>query len=189
MKNIIILISIITSSLISNAQNTVTDYDCINAYLDSRNINPKKPNMVIKEKDNNKGALRIFYGGDELSHYSNNYRSPLFNQKAWEEMYKIYSNDTIPRTWKPIDFPNYNFIYQEKKGLWNFEFFDKYERSPMNVYLISEPMYYNQNKYVIFEFSEGITGTGGIQRNQIIIMKKNKDKWEVVETIYDYILH
>lgn len=189
MKTRIALILIIINSLISNGQTTLKNYDCIDTYLKGRNIDRKKASIVIKEKDDNKGALRIFYGGDEVSHFSNNYRSPLFDEKAWEEMYRTYSNDTITKYWKPIDFPNYNFTYQNRKGLWNFDFFDKYERNPINIYIISEPMFYNQKKYVIFEFSEGITGTSGIQRNQIVIMKKNKGKWEVVETIFDYILH
>jgi len=90
---------------------------------------------------------------------------------------------------KTYDFPDYNFIYENKKGLWNFSFLDKYSNNSMKVYFISEPLYYDNQKYILFEFAAGITDVGGIQRNQVVVMTKRNNKWEVVETIDDYILH
>ena len=113
----------------------------------------------------------------------------MFNDKAWKELYKNYSNDTIIKYWNTNDFPDYNFIYENKKDLWNFSFLDKYQNNSMKVYFISEPLYYDNKKYILFEFAEAITDIGGIQRNQVIVMTKRKNKWEIVETIYDYILH
>ena len=189
MKTKLILVLIVVNSFVSCAQTNLKNYQCIEDYLQSRGIDNKRQAMVIKEKEKNKSSLRIFYGGDEISNYSINYRTPLFEEQAWKIMYKTYSADTIVKHWKSADFPNYNFIFQNRKGLWTFNFFDKYENNQMDVYFISEPMYYKNDKYIIFEFSEGITGTSGIQRNQIIIMTKENDKWKVVETVYDYILH
>lgn len=188
-KTKLIVVLIVINSFMSCAQTQLRNYQGIEDFLETKGIDRKKPAMLIKEKDNNKGTLRIFYGGDEISHYSNNYRSPLFEEQAWAEMSKTYANDTIVKYWQATDFPNFNFVYQNKKGLWNFDFLDRYERNQMNVYFISEPMYYNKNKYIIFEFSEGITATKGIQRNQIVIMTKENDKWKVVETVNDYVLH
>lgn len=189
MKNKFVLILIILNSIISYSQKKCELYDCINAYLEIKRISKKYHSVLIKEKENNKTVLRIFYGGDSISNYVNNYRSPLFNDKAWKELSQKYLNDTIKRYWNTKDFPNYNFIYENKKGLWNFSFLDKYNNNSMNLYFISEPIYYDNQKYILFEFAEGITDVRGIQRNQVVVMTKRKNKWEIVETTYDYILH
>lgn len=189
MKNKLILILIIFNSVISYSQKKCEMYDCINAYLEIKGVNKKDPSVLIRQKESNKTVLRIFYGGDSISNYVNNYRSPLFNDIAWKELSQKYLNDTISSNWNANDFPEYNFIYENKKGLWNFSFLDKYSNNSMKVYFISEPLYYDNQKYILFEFAEGITDVGGIQRNQVVVMTKRNNKWEVVETIDDYILH
>lgn len=189
MKNKLALTLMLFNFIISYSQKKCDLYDCINTYLEIKGVSKKDHSVLVKEKENNKTVLRIFYGGDSISNYINNYRSPLFNDKAWKELYKNYSNDTIIKYWNTNDFPDYNFIYENKKDLWNFSFLDKYQNNSMKVYFISEPLYYDNKKYILFEVAEAITDIGGIQRNQVIVMTKRKNKWEIVETIYDYILH
>ena len=101
-------------------------------------------------------------------------------------MYKIYANDTIKKYWKKEDFPNFSIILENEKGLLNEDFYNRYINTRINeIIVISEPMYYMNKKYIMFYYER--TNFDSSRSSQVVIMKKEKDKWIIVKTIGDYI--
>lgn len=165
-------------------------YAPINAFLKTKTANNENV-IIIKEKADVSNALRIFYGGDKSMEIQENSRSKFFDQKDYEIMYTSYSKDTIKKYWQPKDFPEFDFIFENRLGMWNTKFLDKYEQKPALVFSISEPVFYRNKEYVLFYFSRGSTGDiqGLTHESKTIIMKKVNGNWEIADQVSDYIYH
>lgn len=170
----------------------VENYDPINAFLDTQNLDKRKEYVLQSDKELNLQALRIFNGGEGNQHItyptdSIDYTDGLFVEKHWKKMYKEYAGDTIKKYWKKEDFPHYNFILEKGTGLTLKEsFLRKYKDSRINeMIILSEPMHYRNKKYIIFYYLKIYFESSGT--SQVVIMKKNKNKWEVVKIVGDYI--
>jgi hypothetical protein len=165
----------------------IQDYEPINVFLETQKIDKNKKYILQKDKASNKQALRIFNGGEGSEHIIDP-KEPadnLFIEKHWKKLYKKYTNDTVKKYWKNEDFPGYSFILENKKGLLNYDFHIKYMDSRIDqIIFISEPMYYMNKKYIMFYFSKGYFNNSADL--QVVIMKKEKDKWIVVRIIGDY---
>ncbi len=165
----------------------------INVFLETQKINKNKKIILQKDKISNSEALRIFNGGEGIEHVLDpidkiDYTGGLFEKKHWEKMYKTYINDTIPKYWKKEDFPQYNFILENKKGLFNEAFYNRYLDSGINnIIQISEPMYYMNKKYIIFFYNLGYFDSS--VQLQVVVMTKEKDNWVVVRIIGDYVYY
>jgi hypothetical protein len=163
------------------------NYEPINVFLEIQKIDKNKKYILQKDKASNKQALRIFNGGEGPKHITDP-KEPadnLFIEKHWKKLYKKYANDTVKKYWKNEDFPGYSFILENKEGLLNYDFHIRYMDSRIDqVIFISEPMYYMNKKYIMFYFSKGYFNNSADL--QVVIMKKEKDKWIVVRIIGDY---
>ncbi|MFH7000405.1 hypothetical protein ACHRVZ_21010 [Flavobacterium sp. FlaQc-57] len=142
-------------------------------------------------KENNNQALRIFNRGEGAKHnvYPNvkDYTSDLFNEKDWRKLYSKYSTDTINKYWKNEDFPTYKFVEGNRRQLFTNVFYEKYPllKDVENVIVLSEPMYYKNKKYIMFLFA--IDNYVYSSKPQIVvIMKREGNKWVLVEKIGDY---
>lgn len=78
----------------------VENYDPINKFLDTQNLNKNKVYILQSDKELNKQALRIFNGGEGSEHTINltdptDYTYGLFVEKYWKKMYTDYAGDTL----------------------------------------------------------------------------------------------
>jgi hypothetical protein len=185
----ILSLLIIISSCASKKQN----YEPINAFLETQNIDKNKKIILQRDKVSNAQALRLFNRGEGIEHVIDpidkiDYTGGLFIEKHWKKMYNTYINDTIPKYWKKEDFPQHNFILENKKGLLAYDFMIRYMNSGIeDVILISEPMFYMNKKHIIFYYNK-LSFFGGT-KPQAVIMTKEKDKWVVVRIMGDYIFY
>jgi hypothetical protein len=191
LRTIFIIISFFILSCASAQY--VESYEPINIFLETQKIVQNKKFILQADKASNKEALRIFNGAEGPDHVGEpnvpiDYRDGLFIEKHWKKMYQEYAYDTIKRYWKKEDFPKYDFILESKEGLFGSAFHDKYINSKIeDVVIISEPMYYMDKKYVMFYFN--IASFFGSNQPQVVIMKKENEKWIVVRVIADYIYY
>lgn len=169
----------------------IEDYEPINVFLETQKIDKNKKHILQVDKAPNKQALRIFNGEVGAEHILDptdpiDYTDGLFVEKHWEKMYKQYIQDTIKKYWKKEDFPEYDFILEDGKGLFKYDFMVRYIGTGLDdAILISEPMYYMNRKYIMFYYSTAHS-TGG-SRSYTVIMKK--EKWVVVRQMGDYLFH
>lgn len=191
LKKIFVIITILFLSF-ANAQ-YVDNYESINVFLETQKIVKGKKYILQADKASNKQALRIFNGGEGGEHIINptdttDYTDGLFVEKHWEKMYQQYAYDTLKKYWKKEDFPNYDFILEDEKGLFKNDFMNRYIGTGLHeAIIISEPMYYMDRKYIMFYYGKVYSTGGG--NYSTVIMKKENDKWVVVKVIGDYIYY
>ncbi|MDP5198295.1 hypothetical protein [Flavobacterium sp. DG2-3] len=187
MKNRIVILLLI--QMIVASCGSYQKYEPLNVFLETELKKDQKA-ILVKDKSSNKNTLRIFFRGDGNMEIEEKYRSRLFNQKDYETMYNQYATDSIQKPWTPNDFPKLNLIFENKLGLWNTSFLDKYEASPLDVYFLSEPLFYKNKEYIMFYFDRGNTNDiSGTYVHQVIVMKKVDGKWQVIERIADYVYY
>ena len=174
-----------------NSSKYLTTYEPINVFLETQKIDKSKVHILQSDKEENRQALRIFNGGEGAEHYIDptyptDYTDGLYVKKHWEKLYKQYVIDTLKRHWKKEDFPNYNFILEKGTGLMLTRIvIDKYAGTGIHEwFVISEPMFYFNNKFILFSFSEYYSSGGS---TNLVIMKKEKNQWKVVRVMGDYI--
>ena len=171
----------------------IEDYEPINVFLETQKIDKNKKHILQVDKAPNKRALRIFNGEEGAEHIVDptdpiDYTDGLFVEKHWKKMYKQYAQDTIKKYWKKEDFPEYDFILEDGKGLFNYDFEMRHLGARFQeATIISEPMYYMNRKYIMFYYSKAYS-TGG-SRSYTVIMKKEKENWYIVRVIGDYIFN
>jgi hypothetical protein len=188
MKHLIKTIILIPFFICSCASTQYLDnYEPINKFLKSQNISEKE-NYILRIKESNTQTLRIFNRGKGPEHVVNpnemDYTIKLFNEKEWKKMYRNYSKDTIQKYWKKEDIPEYKFINENRVELFNYNFLIKYPKLE-KVIVLSEPIYYHNKKYIMFLYS--IDEIANSSKPQIVVvMKKENEKWIVVEKIGDY---
>ncbi|OXG00003.1 hypothetical protein BC749_108165 [Flavobacterium araucananum] len=168
----------------------IKSYEPVNVFLETQKLNKNKNYILQSDKAANKQALKIFNSGEGLDHILDpknhfDYTDGLFVEKHWKKMYEEYAQDTIKKYWKKEDFPEFDFLLEYKKGLLGSAFYDKYMNTGIEyVLIISEPMYYMDKKYIMFYFNKA--SFFGSNQPQVVIMKKEKEKWVVVRVIGDY---
>jgi hypothetical protein len=184
MKKIILLLFFLSISCV-NAQ-YLKSYEPINAFLKSEKIN-NETKYILRIKESNLQTLRIFNRGEGVEHVI--YRdeidltSSYFTEKHWKKFYSKYAKDTLKKYWKNEDFPDYKFVEGNRNILFQEKFLNE-NPTIQDVIILSEPLYY-RNKYVIFFFH--VDNFMFSSKPQIIvIMKKEKNKWVVVEKVSDY---
>jgi len=174
-----------------NSSKYLASYEPINVFLETQKIDKSKVYILQSDKEENQQALRIFNGGEGAERYINptdptDYTDGLYEKKHSKKLYKQYVNDTLKRQWKKEDFPNYNFILEKGTGLMLTRIvIDKYAGTGIREwFVISEPMFYFNNKFIMFSFSEYYSSGGS---TNLVIMKKEKNQWQVVRVMRDYI--
>lgn len=170
----------------------IENYEPINVFLETKKIDKNKKHILQVDKAPNKQALRIFISGEGAERILDptnpiDYTDGLFVEKHWKKMYKQYAQDTLKKYWKKEDFPQYDFILEDGKGLFKYDFLMRYIGTGLDeAILISEPMYYMNKKYIMFYYAEVLTGGG---KSWTVIMKKEKENWIIVRLIGDYIFN
>lgn len=165
-------------------------YEPINVFLKSEKINNKEK-FILKIKESNSQTLRIFNRGEGSEHVPSNsgfngmdYTSKLFALKQWRKMYSKYSQDTLKRDWRKDNFPENEFIEMDRRLLFTSVFFKKYP-NVHDVIILSEPIYYWNKNYIMFYYSvDNYLMSGSVPI--VVVMKKVKQKWVLVEKIGDY---
>ncbi|SHH21343.1 hypothetical protein SAMN05444372_1261 [Flavobacterium micromati] len=185
----IILLCITNFSNVLFAQLTNEKYKALNDYFETIVKDTTQVVFVAKEKINSNETLNIF-GLNEILIVDSvgNWKSDiaLFKKKEFEKMKKEYKNRCVSgkRIWWCTDdyWRKDNFRYKKivlesmntNKGIELI--FEKYSGIDIDVYGFSEPIYYQNNKYVVFTVHKShMAGTNTI----IVIMKKIKCKWIV----------
>ena len=186
LKKILVIIPFFVISFVTAQY--VKSAEPINVFLEFIKIDKNKKYILQADKEPNIMALRIFNGGvgpDPIGEID--YRDDLFVEKHWRKMYDSYINDTIKKYWKKEDFPEYDFILEKDRDLIMKSAFVKKYINNLNyeILIISEPMYYMDNQYIMFYFS--MLDFGNSQEPRTVIMKKEKGKWVVVKVIGDYV--
>lgn len=189
-KKIVLLIPFIILSC--NSSKYLASYEPINVFLETQKIDKSKVHILQSDKEENRQALRIFNGGEGAERYIDStdptdYTDGLYVKKHWKKLYKQYVNDTLKRQWKKEDFPNYNFILEKGTGLMLTRIvIDKYAGTGIREWFtISEPMYYFNRKYILFLFETKHSARS--RSTNLVIMKKEKNQWQVVRVMRDYI--
>ena len=168
-------------------------YEPINVFLDTQKMKKNEKYILQINKASNKEALRIFNGGEGAEHIIDptdpiDYTDGLFVKKHWKKMYKQYAQDTIKKYWEKKDFPEYDFILEDGKGLFKYNFEMRHLGARFQeATIISEPMYYLNRKYIMFYYSKAYSTGGG--KSSTVIMKKEEEKWIVVRIIGDYVYY
>jgi hypothetical protein len=188
MKKLKFILLLIPFFVLSCASPKLIGYEPIKVFLESKKLDKKKLQVLVKQKVSYKKALRIFNYKEGLYPSEDPdlaIHHDLFNKKHWIKMYRRYANDTLVSYWKKEDFADYNFELEKAKLIFKSAFLDKYSSS-MNVIFLSEPMYYWNNKYIIF-FYDNLNVDSSNER-QVVIMKRVKKKWIIVKVVGDYII-
>lgn len=162
------------------------DYEPVRVFLKSQNI-PSKEKYILKEKASNLQTLRIFNGdeGEEHKLYQNfDFTSNLFNEKYWKKLYSSHQ-DTTKKYWRDEDFKDFQLIDMESKKVFSLEYLTKYPGLDQLI-VLSEPIYYQNKKYILFYYQIAVNYNSS-RLPYVVIMKKQRGEWVVVEKIGDNI--
>lgn len=211
MKTILILLASFFCTLIHAQKKPITTlnkqdfFQVVNQYLNSQIKDKTKEIIVIKEKLNPNGTLRIFQGqfprseNDPPDYYEmhGGAKRPLFNNKAFMVMKNTFYDDktyaspnVTDKEWttSDLEFDKIKFI-SYLRFVANSNNGDDLEINNLPFYIpifaISEPIIYNK-KYLVFQFQIAQTPFFGFPIAKVIVMKKLKNKWIVVEEVFDY---
>lgn len=191
LKKILIIISLFTLSCASAQY--VENYEPINIFLETQNLEKGKKYILQRDKVINKEALRLFNQGEGAEHIvyptdTIDYTGGLFEEEHWKKMYNQYAQDTIKKYWNNKDFPMYDLVLENKEDFLGAAFIKKYLNTRTDTMIfISEPMYYKEKMYVMFYYNT--FPIFGSSEPKLVIMKKESGKWVVTRIMEDYIYY
>jgi hypothetical protein len=194
--NLFIKIIFLFSFILIKAQN-----EPINDYLETLNLKENEKIMIIREKINNNNTIEIFKGKTYYDTKRKEYLNyiegwnPIYDKKDWIQMKKIYEEDFITdywikgNYWTLSDFKHKNILFWEQEKLPNPGKYEKFDfEDDFRIFTFSSPIYYKKKMYALFSFRTTTTRhlvLGESGPNQIIIMKKVKDKWIFINGLFD----
>jgi hypothetical protein len=192
----IIIIYILTSSFYVQNHN---NYLVINSYLTTIEKESNKEIIIIREKISNNETISIFRGCDativpmpKKEDLFEGVQPPLYNEnqwlimknKYWELPEKNHLSDKY--NWNKDDFKHRKIeLIGYKECLDHFKHFNFPYGLEKKIYAFSEPIYYKDNKYVVFTVNNSSTKSIGLS-SYIIIMKKIKNRWIVISKVSSY---
>lgn len=190
MKKLKLMFFVAPFFILSCASPYLKNYEPVLTFLETQKLDKHKFYILQRDKISNTQPLRIFNGNEGFDHVTPlKDTHDLFNLKHWKKLYNTYANDTVKRYWRKEDFIEYNFTLEDSKLLFSAAYDKKYPDGFLHdeIIWLSEPMYYWNKKYILFSFNKGYLFGGTY--TQVIIMKKEKKKWVIVEIFGDYIYH
>lgn len=184
--NVIILLFITNFSNALFAQSTNEKHKALNDYLETIIKDTTQVVFIAREKINSNETLKIF----GLNHivivdFAENGigKGTLFKMKDFAKMKKEYKNRCVTgkRIWCNDDYWTKDNFRYKKIALESMNtdkeielILDKYNRADIKVYGFSEPIYYQNKKYIVFTMH--VSHMAGAS-TRIIIMEKIKGKW------------
>lgn len=176
------------------ANDTISDkLEVINDFLDKKIKKSSRKIMIMSQKINTDMTLRILrindiYSLDSITRIDKEDKT-FYKEEEWEKARKKYSKNTIAEIedakgrvneccWTSSNFNNKNLIFEEL-NIGSTEFAKKYSSNPnfYYYYYFSEPIYYQDKKYLIFTVFDGLIFDGLSGSSKIIIYKKKNGKW------------
>lgn len=172
--------------LFSSCQATNDKYNALNDYFETIEKDSSKKIFVAREKINSNYTLEIFKLNEIQAFNSRGDITPdteLFNEK---DQGKLKAENPDPpiqderiwdtnKYWTNKDFKHDKIIFESmntKKGIESL--IEKYGKSNICVYSFSEPIYYQNKKYLVFtNYKICIAGRSSF----VVIMQKIKAKW------------
>jgi hypothetical protein len=183
---LVILLSITFFSNTLSAQTTSEKYKALNDYLETIIKDTTQIMFVAKEKINSNETLNTF-GLNHMvivdSAENGIGKGTLFNKKDFAKMKKEYKNKCVAgkRIWCNDEYwTKDNFRYKKvafESMNTNKEIeliIEKYNKVDIKVYGFSEPIYYQNKKYIVFTMHTSYMAGAS---TRIIIMEKIKSKW------------
>ena len=185
--------------LISSCSSVKEKLSPINTYFKSK-LDNNVVVIVIENKINNNYTIDLFKKRSITPINANTIENSivlktlLFEEEYWSKMNKKYRNQNTDeiwlknRLWSQNDFIDIKikFIIEEnfpKPYVYN-EFMND-NMAKASVFSFSEPIFYKNKKYVLFAKAETTTKKQFIIPNYIVVMKKEKGKWIVIQEIMD----
>ncbi|OXB19575.1 hypothetical protein B0A80_19675 [Flavobacterium tructae] len=199
-KKISILLFMTVSFMTMYAQSEKDKYDAINTYLLQIVIDTSKTIVMVREKISTNEALRLFSGG-KLSNVPfsrvngtqervGGILEPVYNEKYFQKMRKKYQDDRNEGRYGFAKKAKWNWNDFKLKNI-HFEVFDsimfkKGKALPLYKYetlliTLSEPMYYKNNDYLVIGIAVQESNPVYNLDYYVIVMKKIKNKWTVIE--------
>lgn len=184
----IILLSIANFSNTLFAQPTNEKYKALNDYFETIIKDTTQVVFVAKEKVNSNETLNIFGLNDIMiidSAGNGKGDNTLYNKRAFNKMKKEYKNSCVPgkRIWCNDDYWTKDSFRYKKVILESMNtskeielILDKYNRADIKVYGFSEPIYYQNKKFIVFTIHKSYLAGAS---THIIVMEKIKGKWVV----------
>ena len=185
-----IFITLLIILLASSCSSIQDKHQALNNYFNTIIKDTTKEIIIFKKKINSNQTIEIFGVNDIIAIDSKGSRRQddnFYNKKDWNRMKESYSVEYLAgknpwftnELWTKDDFDYKKIIYEDIETGKVGAFFQKYDfKESIDVYSFSEPIFYKNNKYLIFMVSEDRT-PGGFTRPYIIIMKKKNGKWIV----------
>ena len=160
--------------------------EAINDYFETIVKDSNKEVFIAREKINSNYTLEIFKQNEIQAIDLKGNRTPdtkLFNEKDWKKFKKQNQDPPIQdnriwdnhKYWTKNDFRHSKTIFEsmnKKPGIESI--MEKYKKYDICVYSFSEPMYYQNKKYLVFTNLK-IYSSGG--NPFVVVMKKIKGKW------------
>jgi hypothetical protein len=183
---VIILLWITNFSNVLFAQSANEKYKALNDYLATIIKDTTQVIFVAKEKINSNETLNTFGLNDiMIIDTAGNGRGDdtLYNKKDFEKMKTKYKNKCLTgkRIWCNEDFWSKDNFRHKKVVLESMNtikgielIIEKYNKFDVKVYGFSEPIYYQNKKYLVFTVNK-LTLNGS--HSNIIVMKKISGKW------------
>lgn len=184
--SLILLLTVNFSASLS-AQKKKDKYEALNTYFETIVKDTTQTIYVAKEKISSNETLTIFESNVKMINDPvNNCKAytKLFNWRDFEKMKKKYKNTCTPSErvwwcsnafWETNDFKYKKVLLESMNTVKNQEYLTyKYHG---RVYAFSEPIYYQNKKYLVFT-AEALFMSGA--RITIVIMEKVKSKWTVM---------
>ena len=183
----------------------IEKYAVINDFLDTKIKDRSKKIMIMSQKINTNMTLRILrlneiYALDSIDGTKDFEDKTFYKEANWENARKKYSKNSVPEIenatdrggeccWVADNFNYKNVIFEELR-IGSTAFIEKYMSSKKtdigkdicgtlnyDFYSFSEPIYYQNNEYLIFTVSDGKIIGGLSSSSKIIIYKKKNGKW------------
>jgi hypothetical protein len=172
--------------LFSSCSVTNDKYNALNDYLETIEKNSNKGIYVAREKINSNYTIEIFklneiQAFDSKGNITTD--AKLFKEKDFEKLKGENPDPPIQderiwatnKYWNKNDFKHDKIIFESMNTKTGIEsIIEKYDKSNICVYSFSEPIYYQNKKYLVFT-NYKICIAGG--SSFVVIMQKIKGKW------------
>lgn len=180
--------------LISSCSATKDKYVALNDYFETVIKDKNKEVIIAKEKINSNFTIDMLKLNEiQAIDPAGNITADaeLYKEEDWERLKNEYQNTLIKgirywdsnEYWAKNDFRHKKIVFENmntKKGIE--PIIEKYDKPDICVYSFSEPIYYQNKKYIIFTTFE-VCIAGGYPF--LVIMKKIKGKWILTHKAYN----